>query len=127
MSETTNGAALIAAERRRQIDVEGWSPEHDDKHEKDELAHAAAVYAWPSPRPVFVKKAWPWDFKWWKPTLPGGSGTTYPWGREMDRGFPHFSAAQWRGARIRDLVKAGALIAAEIDRLQRAAAAETKE
>jgi hypothetical protein len=39
-------AALdVVAERRRQIEREGWSPEHDDSHDSCELAAAAACYA----------------------------------------------------------------------------------
>ena len=74
----------IEAERRRQIDVEGWTPEHDDQHADGSLAQAAACYAIGSPL------YWPWDCKWWKP----------------------------KGER-RDLVRAAALIVAEIERLDR--------
>ena len=90
-----SGAALIAAERERQLVVEGWLSEHDDEHTDRSLAVAAAIYAqqagvdW---APYEVPVGWPWDEQWWKPT----------------------------GDAIRDLTKAGALIAAEIDRLQRA-------
>lgn len=100
-----DGAALIAVERQRQVSAEGWTLEHDDEHGKGELAQAGACYAWPAPRPIFVKKAWPWKLQWWKPTIPA-SGTDSTRQEKMV-------------ARIRDLVKAGALIAAEIDRLQR--------
>lgn len=98
-----NGVELIAAERERQIAVEGWTPEHDDEHDNGEMASAAVAYAgapgrWdPSECRAGTAGArtplgWPWDPKWWKPT----------------------------GDAVRDLAKAGALIAAEIDRLQRA-------
>lgn len=101
----SEGIQMIAAERKRQIDVEGWTPDHDDEHDAGELAQAAAVYAMPPPRSVIVKELWPWTRSSWKPTLPeGGTEST---------------SAEWRVARIRDLTKAGALIAAEIDRLQR--------
>lgn len=36
---------MIAAERRRQVDAEGWTPEHDDEHEICELAMAAVAYS----------------------------------------------------------------------------------
>ena len=103
------GIKLIAEERQRQIDVECWTSEHDDQYKKDFLALAAASYALPSysrPHNQFVLKlndfqssfvvplTWPFDDLWWKPT-------------PMNR--------------IRELQKAGALIAAEIDRLQRLA------
>jgi len=97
------GAELITEERQRQIVEEEWTAEHDDEHSLGEMAVAAACYAWPPPRPVDVKKAWPWDRRWWKPSpLPLGATA----GEKLD-------------GRIRELVKAGALIAAEIDRLSR--------
>lgn len=78
----------IAAERTRQIEVEGWSPEHDDMHTHEEMAIAAAMYA----LPAFARNLllWPWDRKWWKP-----------------------------GKRRRNLIKAAALLVAEIERLDR--------
>lgn len=89
------GIELIAAERQRQIEQEGWTPEHDDQHRLGELAIAAACYAIPPSLRLaakFIGRFWPWDMKWWKPTPED---------------------------RKRELVKASALIAAEIDRLQR--------
>lgn len=77
----------IVAERRRQVEVEGWTPEHDDAHSHGELAQAAACYALGSR----TASRWPWDAEWWKPTN-----------------------------RRRELVKAAALIIAEIERLDRA-------
>lgn len=90
--------ADIAAERERQINVEGWAHEHDDKYTDNELGRAAASYAMAdmgpdAQRASVIGELWPWDFKWWK---------------------PH--------DRRRNLVKAGALIAAEIERIDRAAA-----
>lgn len=100
-----NGLKLITVERCRQVYAEGWTPEHDDEHQEGALAQAAAVYAAPQgtrararyPAAIFgeAPTMWPWDDSWWKPTP---------------------------GDRIRELVKAGALIAAEIDRLLRAGA-----
>lgn len=86
-----SGAELIASERQRQINNEGWNTSHDLKHKKGELAQAAMVYAMPLKiRSVLQPtKLWPWNLKYWKP-----------------------------GERIDELTKAGALIAAEIDRLQ---------
>lgn len=90
----TGGAAAVAAERRRQIEVEGWTPEHDDQHRDGEMAAAAACYCQPRhPAHYQIPPAgWPWDRDWWKPKT----------ARE-------------------NLVRAGALIAAEIERLDRAA------
>lgn len=97
------GIEIIAEERERQIAVEGWSAGHDDEHNEGQLGRAAACYAMPAEiRKIggeqyevfsFLANIWPWDSKWWKPTP---------------------------GDRIRELAKAGALIAAEIDREQRA-------
>ena len=85
----------VAAERRRQIEVEGWTPEHDDEHSAHELAEAAACYCLSSAGKPFdyFETMWPWE-RWW------------------------FKASGTR----RDLVKAGALILAEIERLDRMAA-----
>lgn len=94
----TEAAKDVLAERQRQISVEGWTPEHDDEHSFGELARAGAAYAAQS---LCAEDAeldcgpprwWPWDRSWWKP-----SGR-----RQM-------------------LVKAGALVLAEIERLDRAA------
>ena len=85
----------LLAERLRQVDDEGWSPEHDDQHAVGELAAAAACYCHPEPcmdDTRGVPFSWPWVRRWWKPT-----------------------------DRRRDLVKAGALILAEIERLDRMA------
>ena len=101
MSETAftphNGALeAIAAERQRQIDSEGWTPEHDDEHRHGEMAGAAACYVLdgmgPLRMPGLFMMLWPWDTGWWKPS-----------------------------DRRRNLVKAAALIVAEIERLDRAA------
>lgn len=115
-----NGIQLIEAERKRQIRVEKWTPEHDDNHSESQLALAAACYALPigkrnetaDPRghentDTFVSRLWPWAWEWWKPVKPYSSADHIS--REVS------SIA----ARIRELTKAGALIAAEIDRLNR--------
>lgn len=96
---------LIAAERQRQIDAEGYTPEHDDKHIAGGLAMAAACYAAWDPAPDFcdveedyVEALWPFD------------GTIEDAVEGKDR--------------LRQLAIAGALIVAEMERLQRAEAAE---
>jgi hypothetical protein len=97
----------VLTERRRQIEAEGWTPEHDDAHTDFSMAKAACIYAVGATlntpdrsvmdshgadgTPGWMKELWPWDIKWWKPT-----------------------------GRRRDLVKAAALIIAEIERLDRA-------
>jgi hypothetical protein len=104
------GIELIAAERERQVIAENWTPAHDDSHSNGEIAAAAACYANPlfdrDPR-FSTPNQWPWDAKWWKPNYDYVFlGIRTPIGVDL-------------GGRIRDLAKAGALIAAEIDRLQR--------
>lgn len=87
------GAELIQKERERQITEEGWTPEHDDQHDLGQILAAAICYAHNAgDYKMAPPRQWPWDESWWKPT----------------------------GKTIRDLTKAGALIAAEIDRLLRA-------
>lgn len=94
---TMTGAQMILDERRRQIEEEGWASEHDDTHVNAEIAVAAecyvGTYVWNARGGQEQQQPpfWPWDAEWWKPS-------------------PN---------PIRNLVKAGALIAAEIDRLQR--------
>lgn len=90
---TDSGIDLIIDERQRQIDVEGWSLSHDDEHDDGELTAAAICY---------IKAAGPPEGRWSKPR--------WPWQREA-----------WKPSAdpVPNLVKAGALIAAEIDRLQR--------
>lgn len=91
--EMTKAAADVLAERRRQIEAEGWTPEHDDEHSVGEMAKAAACYALVSAgfNPDATINVWPWHRRWWKP-----SDTRC------------------------NLVKAAALILAEIERLDRA-------
>ena len=106
-----NGIDLIAAERRRQIEVEGWTPEHDDEYDGGELSRAGACYALEASRfgrPVTIWRPanWPWSLEWWKPVVNDHDLIVTPENAE------------------RMLVKAGALIAAEIDRLRRELQAE---
>ncbi|HGM4821483.1 TPA: hypothetical protein ACKP7E_000402 [Pseudomonas aeruginosa] len=95
----------VQAERRRQSEAEGWTPEHDDEHSHGQMARAAACYALAgSSAPndgtaaLLVSLAWPWDEQWWKPST----------------------------AR-RDLVKAGALVLAEIERIDRAGISQSPQ
>ena len=94
-----NGADLIKQERIRQISVEGWTPEHDEQWTREQLAEAATFYAAPEKYGEMLA-FWPWAPEWNKK-------------REHDR--------------IRQLAIAGALIAAEIDRLQRLQTAVPQE
>lgn len=90
------GIELIAEERKRQIEEEGYSWRHDDEETTHQLSDAAIVYATPAPLRYEIMHKWPWDKKFFKPD------TTYTY-----------------DGRIRELTKAGALICAEIDRLIR--------
>lgn len=90
-----NGIQLIQAERKRQRREKGWTLAHDREHQGDELALAAVTYALPAKHRAMVI---------WTTTL---KDLVWPKGWDF-RGNPD---------RIRELTKAGALIAAEIDRL----------
>ncbi|MNT74335.1 hypothetical protein D3C72_2131460 [compost metagenome] len=74
--------------------AEGWTPEHDDVHANFDMAYAAACYAMADDwtEEEGTPEHWPWAPHWWKPK----------------------SARQ-------NLVRAGALILAEIERRDRAA------
>lgn len=93
---------MIKEERERQKNAEGWTDDHDDRHSRGELAMAAALYASPDDNlfkayqvedgEVYFCNPWPWDKHW-------------------DKRKKH--------NRIRRLQIAGALIVAEMERLQR--------
>lgn len=105
------GVDLIAAERQRQIDAEGWTPEHDDEHEDGDLALAAATYAIPHEG----RQATVW--------MTNAAGTQLTRRIVAQLTWPNSWMNDWKPTpdnRIRELAKAGALIAAEIDRIQRA-------
>ena len=109
----TKAASDVLAERARQVDAEGWTVAHDDSHSDRSMALAAACYAMfasvsyaqraSTDLPASLSttggpltgwsaflRLWPWDRKWWKPK-----------------------------SHRADLVRAGALIIAEIERLDR--------
>lgn len=92
----TSASRDVMNERRRQSEEEGFSPEHDDGHTEGQLPGAGACYAlWDVKHwaaRIALKNFWPWSIDWCKP-----------------------------GDRRQNLVKAGALIIAEIERLDRAA------
>lgn len=91
----------IAAERERQIDVEGYKPSHDDEHAGGEIALAAALYAIPYDN-LKIKQD---DFIGLHMALEIGSG----WSLKPEPDVR------------RRLIKAAALIVAEIERLDRKA------
>lgn len=83
----------VIAERQRQRSVEGWTSDHDDQYGESQLLWASSCYVLNTIQPFNrIPLDWPWAPEWWKPTNPR-----------------------------RDLVKAGALILAEIERIDRAA------
>lgn len=61
------GMARIFAERQRQIDIEGWSADHDDGHGLKVLEAAAWSYRDTEGPESLKPKQWPWDESWWKP------------------------------------------------------------
>lgn len=99
--EITDAEKDVLAERRRQIGVEGYTFERDDAYINGDLAWAGAAYAVSAARAAgrvvhatarsLAPHTWPWALKAWNP----------------------------KDART-DLVRAGALIIAEIERLDRA-------
>lgn len=104
MAWFSNAARDVLAERRRQVEVEGNDPEHDDSHDRGELALAAAAYLLHDfgvpalahgaiPSLEEGTRLWPWEFSWWKPK-----------------------------SRRRNLERAAALILAEMERLDRVTA-----
>jgi hypothetical protein len=101
-----NGIEWIAAERRRQIEAEGWTPEHDDQHQDSELAFAACYYAMPC---MIVRHCG----EHLCPIVPGDFFKETGWDQKW--------AKRDKKGRIQRLAVAGALIAAEIDRLKREA------
>lgn len=106
MSVENTAALDVLTERCRQIKAEGWTPEHDDEHCAGEMAEAAALYIMHGTRLQGSyhdlgdggesrrwPADWPWAPVWWKPK-----------------------------DRRRNLVRAAALLLAEIERLDRRAA-----
>lgn len=90
--------AEILAERERQMQVERFGPEHDDRHDNGDLSLAASCYAQEAAYQAYHHTTsgaspplrWPWASDWWKPKDPR-----------------------------RNLIRAAALIVAEIERLDR--------
>ena len=96
-SGISQGARDVFAERRRQIEEEGFTAEHDEQWGGSELVHAAICYL-DSERGIIRDQYWPWNPTWWKPK-----------------------------DRRRNLLRAAALIIAEIDRLDRLAGEDQED
>lgn len=108
---TTRVLDDVENERARQIVVEGFSPASDDRHDPGLLARAAACYARFAGLVLSrdaiaggpdvdrgVPRDWPWSRQWWKPRTPR-----------------------------RDLIRALALLVAEVERIDRAADSELRD
>lgn len=61
------GAELIAAERKRQIEQEGFDASHDAQHTASELKRAAHCYVLADGPDARMPDPWPWSVEWWKP------------------------------------------------------------
>lgn len=61
----TQAAQDVLAERRRQVEAEGRTPEHDDRYPPGTMARAAGCYATINTYPT--PTMWPWAPEWWKP------------------------------------------------------------
>lgn len=92
----TAAANDLLAERRRQVESEGWTTEHDDQHINYEMAHAAACYAFPELTKLVGVRTWPWAIESLKLRSPRAN-----------------------------YVRAAALLLAEIERLDRMEAGNT--
>ena len=95
MNAFTQAAQDVLAERQRQVEKEGWTPDHDSDHDPGDLA-AAACYATGVPDAHTLQysngnEVWPWAPEEFKP-------------KEARRSF----------------VVAAALLLAEIERMDRA-------
>lgn len=104
----------VAAERIRQISIEGYDAAHDDEHDKGEIALAAALYATPIRLYEHRQRATGEMFM-----------DPWPWEQEFDRrpyvgNMVQANSIMKPPDRRRQLVKAAALIVAEIERLDRA-------
>jgi len=61
------GRQLITAERQRQIESEGWTPDHDDQLGIDVLELGAVCYRDAAGPDCLLPSQWPWSEQWWKP------------------------------------------------------------
>lgn len=102
-----DGVAIIMQERQRQVQVEKFSPEHDAEHSDESMAWVAALYAAPGVilSVHYAENAYTkfqeYRFK-------------EPWPKTWDRLWDK----RGKHDRIKQLAIAGALCAAEIDRLR---------
>lgn len=104
-NEQTPALRDVAAERLRQVSVEGYKPERDDCYTSGEMAQAAGAYAIYS---TFERDGL---------SLSMAAANLFPWDMVHWKGVDH----------RRNLVKAGALILAEIERLDRRSTSKPAE
>ncbi|GJA77761.1 hypothetical protein [Aeromonas caviae] len=90
------GKALIAAERQRQIEVEGWTQSHDDMHGADNLEMAALCYRDAINADSKLPAQWPWVREYWRP-----KGRQ----RNLERAGALYQAAADAAARVGDYKK----------------------
>jgi hypothetical protein len=118
MNALSKAAQDVLAERSRQISAEGWTPEHDDQHSDGSLARAAACYATADMLPLRTKIE--------DVDVSGGRGDSPMWGTRSFR-VPKLWPASWHATWWKpkdersNLVRAAALLLAEIERMDRAA------
>ncbi len=93
---------MFSDERHRQITEEGWTPEHDDEHVNGELSDAAACYA--ATENIYFPKKIFFIFTRFIPLFPWNK---YAWYKKQ------------KHDRKRQLIIAGALLIAELERLER--------
>jgi len=96
-SASINALEMVRKERQRQAESEGYTPEHDDLHDEGQLAAAAAGYA------AGVDLVYDGD----------ASGPVWPFEGNVE------DAVEGK-SRLRQLIIAGALVVAEIERRLRA-------
>jgi transcription elongation factor Elf1 len=106
----SNGVGRIAAERKRQRDKEGFTDAHDDSHKNGQLAMAGACYAMGT-LDIYTGTVRAVHGLHRKAGIIERPHLVWPWAPEWDKRSKH--------SRLRQLEIAGALIAAEIDRLVR--------
>ena len=100
-SPLTSAEAFLA-ERMKQTGIKNFTPENDDQYKAGELVRASHAYSYHAGLPDKQRSdktppsCWPWDTIHWHPAI--GNSTE---------------------ARLRELEKAGALLLAEFDRLER--------
>ena len=103
----TTATNLVANERNRQIKEKGYDAAHDDAHTGGELTKAAMVY-------VHAGTGTPDERRNLRSSPDYRALVGWPWAE-----LPSIGSGDSPKERLRCLVKAAALLAAEADRIQR--------